>query len=103
MVVVGWNGSTSQVSSVTDSKGNVYQLAVGPTVLTGPPAFSQSIYYSKNILPAAAGANVVTSILTPQQTTWTFASWSIAVLIRLARLKSVPPRRAAVRQPAVVR
>ncbi len=60
VVIVGWNGSTSQVSSVTDSKGNVYQLAVGPTVLTGPPAFSQSIYYSKNILPAAAGANVVT-------------------------------------------
>jgi hypothetical protein len=60
VVIVGWNGSTSQVSSVTDSKGNVYQLAVGPTVLTGPPAISQSIYYAKCILPAAAGANVVT-------------------------------------------
>ncbi|HSZ78322.1 MAG TPA: fibronectin type III domain-containing protein [Chthoniobacterales bacterium] len=60
VVIVGWNGSTSQVSSVADSKGNVYQLAVGPTVLTGPPAFSQSIYYAKNVLPAAAGANVVT-------------------------------------------
>src|SRR5260370_37027319 len=30
VVIVGWNDSTAQVSSLTDSKGNVYQLAVGP-------------------------------------------------------------------------
>lgn len=58
VVIVGWNDSSARVSSVTDSKGNSYQLAVGPTTLTG--ALSQSIYYAKNILPAAAGANVVT-------------------------------------------
>ncbi len=39
--------STAQVSSVTDSNGNVYQLAVGPTVV--PSAFSQAIYYANNI------------------------------------------------------
>jgi hypothetical protein len=60
VVVVGWNDATAQVSSITDSKGNVYQLAVGPTVLTGATALSQSIYYAKNIAAAAVGANTVT-------------------------------------------
>jgi Domain of unknown function (DUF1929)/Glyoxal oxidase N-terminus/PKD domain len=57
-VVVGWNETTAKVSTVTDSAGNVYTLAVGPTLLTG--ALSQSIYYAKNIKAAAAGGNVVT-------------------------------------------
>jgi hypothetical protein len=54
IVVVGWNNTTSTVSSVTDSKGNTYTLAVGPT---GGTALTQSIYYAKNI---AAGSNTVT-------------------------------------------
>src|SRR5271167_431624 len=29
VIIVGWNDSTHTVSSVTDSKGNVYVLAVG--------------------------------------------------------------------------
>jgi hypothetical protein len=57
VVVVGWNDSATHVGSLKDSKGNVYQLAVGPTV-TG--AISQSIYYAKNIAAASAAANVVT-------------------------------------------
>src|SRR5262249_41206970 len=57
VVVVGWNDGTHTVSSVADSKGNVYSLAVGPTVFSG---LSQSIYYAKNIAAAAAGANTVT-------------------------------------------
>jgi hypothetical protein len=57
VVVVGWNNSTTQVSSVTDKNGNSYKLAAGPTVLTGSVPFSQAIYYAKNIL---AGANSVT-------------------------------------------
>jgi hypothetical protein len=51
VVIVGWNDTTAQVSSVTDSKGNVYSLAVGPTQLSaaaGGP-LTQSIYYAKNI------------------------------------------------------
>src|SRR5262245_18071848 len=47
VVVVGWSDSTAQVSSVNDSRGNVYTLAVGPTVQTG--VATQSIYYAKNI------------------------------------------------------
>ncbi len=58
VVVVGWNDSTATVSSITDSKGNVYARAVGPTTVNG--YLSQSIYYAKNIAAAAAGANTVT-------------------------------------------
>ncbi len=54
VVVVGWNDTTSTVSSVTDSRGNTYTLAIGPTTGTG---LRQSIYYAKNI---AAGTNTVT-------------------------------------------
>src|SRR5262249_60802853 len=58
VVAVGWNDTTAQVSSVTDSKGNVYARAVGPVTLSG--TLSQSIYYAKNIGTAAAGSNKVT-------------------------------------------
>jgi hypothetical protein len=58
VVIVGWNDTIANVSSVTDAQGNVYQLAVGPTLLSG--ALSQSIYYAKNIINATAGANAVT-------------------------------------------
>ena len=57
VVVVGWNDATATVTGVTDSRGNTYTLAVGPTVLSG--VASQSIYYAKNIQAAAAGANTV--------------------------------------------
>ena len=54
VVLVGWNDTTSTVNSVTDSRGNSYTLAIGPTSGTG---LRQSIYYAKNI---AAGGNTVT-------------------------------------------
>jgi uncharacterized membrane protein len=62
VVVVGWNDSTATVASVTDTKGNVYSPAVGPTVVSG--TLSQSIYYAKNIVGAAAGTNTVTVTFT---------------------------------------
>jgi N,N-dimethylformamidase beta subunit-like protein/IPT/TIG domain-containing protein len=58
IVVVGWNDSTAVVSSVTDMTGNVYTLAVGPTVQAG--FATQAIYYAKNIAGAAANGNTVT-------------------------------------------
>ena len=57
VVVVGWNDSTTTVSSVTDTKGNVYTPAVGPTTISGVE--TQTIYYAKNIAAATAGANAV--------------------------------------------
>jgi hypothetical protein len=58
VVVVGWNASAGAVQSVTDSKGNAYTRAIGPTVFTG--FATQSIYYAANIAAATAGANIVT-------------------------------------------
>src|SRR5580658_7162744 len=56
IVVVGWYpGAGVSVSSVTDSKGNKYILAVGPTASSGNA--TESIYYAKSIAAATAGAN----------------------------------------------
>ena len=54
VVVVGWNDSTAQIASVTDSKGNTYALAVGPTVQS---MATQAIYFAKNIVAAAWPVN----------------------------------------------
>jgi len=54
VVTVMWGDTTSTVASVTDSKGNAYALAAGPTKGT---ALTSSIYYAKNI---AVGSNTVT-------------------------------------------
>jgi hypothetical protein len=58
VVAVGWNDSAATVTSVTDSRGNAYSLAVGPTVMAGKA--SHAIYYARNIGAAGAGGNVVT-------------------------------------------
>jgi hypothetical protein len=58
VVAIGWNDATSSVTSVRDSSGNTYVLAVGPTRYA--PDLSQSIYYAANIRAAGAGANTVT-------------------------------------------
>ena len=57
ILAIGWNNATSNITSVTDSAGNVYQLAVPTARGTG---ISQAIYYASNIKAAAAGANTVT-------------------------------------------
>jgi Domain of unknown function (DUF1929) len=54
IIAVGWGDTTSAISSVTDSKGNIYTRAVGPTSNTN---LQQATYYAKNI---AAGNNTVT-------------------------------------------
>ena len=62
VVIVGWNDITANVSSLSDSAGNIYIRALGPTLGSG---LSQSIYYAKNILGAAAGGNRVTISFSP--------------------------------------
>jgi hypothetical protein len=57
ILAIGWNDATSNITSVTDSAGNVYQLAVPTARGSG---LSQAIYYAKNIKAAAAGTNTVT-------------------------------------------
>jgi fibronectin type 3 domain-containing protein len=62
VVVVGWNDSSATVSSVADSRGNQYVLAVGPTIQA--PVATASVYYAKNITAASAGANTVSVTFT---------------------------------------
>jgi chitodextrinase len=57
IVAIGWNSSSSNVSSVTDSEGNSYQAAVP---LAAGSSLSQAIYYAANIKAAGSGQNVVT-------------------------------------------
>ena len=56
IVAVGWNDTTSTVSSVSDSRGNTYSQA--GTTISGT-GLRQAIYYAKNI---AGGSNTVTVV-----------------------------------------
>jgi len=60
VVAMGWSDATAQITSVTDSMGNPYALAVGPTVQSGTA--TQAIYYAKNILGAPANGNTITVV-----------------------------------------
>jgi lysophospholipase L1-like esterase len=57
VVVVGFDGTTSTIRSVTDSTGNIYHVAAP---LTRGSEDSEAIYYAPNILGATARANTVT-------------------------------------------
>jgi hypothetical protein len=57
VVAIGWDDATAAVSTVTDTAGNTYTLAIGPTSYA--PDLSQSIYYAPNIAAAAANTNTV--------------------------------------------
>jgi len=57
VVVIGWNDTTSTITSVTDSHGNIYQVAAATTRGSG---VSQAIYYAKQVAAAGAGTNTVT-------------------------------------------
>ena len=57
ILAIGWNNTTSNITSVTDSAGNTYQLAVPTARGTG---ISQAIYYAPNIKAAPAATNTVT-------------------------------------------
>jgi hypothetical protein len=63
VVVIGWYNTTSHVASVTDTAGNVYTLAAGPT--TQAQAGTQSLYYAANISAAAAGNRVTVAMDSP--------------------------------------
>jgi len=57
ILAIGWSATSATIASVTDSKGNVYQAALPAT--NGSNHY-QAIYYARNIVAAAGGANVVT-------------------------------------------
>jgi glucose/arabinose dehydrogenase len=78
VVVVGWNDTTSTITSVTDGAGNVYQIAAPTTRGNG---ISQAIYYARNIVGSAA-ANAVTV---------TFGQAATFVDLRVAEYSGLDP------------
>jgi RHS repeat-associated protein len=61
VVVVGWYDVTTQVQSVTDSRGNAYALAAGP-IQRSSLAGTLAMYYAKNIA-SASPYNVVSVVM----------------------------------------
>ena len=53
------SGSTSSISSVTDTSGNTYHVGVPAFFAPGPTEYNVA-YYAWNIAAAAAGANTIT-------------------------------------------
>ena len=96
ILAIGWNNATSNITSVTDSAGNVYQLAV-PTARGN--GVSQAIYYAKNIKSAAAGTNTVTVTFNTATPYVDSALWSTAVSISSIRSMSALRRQ----EPAIRR
>ncbi len=80
VVVVTWNDATAQVQAVTDTTGNTYQRAVGPT--TRSSAASQSLYFAINKTTTVAGANAVTV---------TFSVAATTPEIRIAEYSGIDP------------
>jgi RHS repeat-associated protein len=58
VVVIGWNDVAAQIQSLTDTAGNTYVLAAGPTNISG--VSMQAVYYATNIVASAANTNAVT-------------------------------------------
>jgi hypothetical protein len=57
VVAIGFDDSTSTITSVSDTAGNVYQPAAP---LTRGSGMSQAIYYAKNVKAGSPGSNAVT-------------------------------------------
>lgn len=55
VVFIGWGDTSAAITTVTDSRGDTFALAAGPTKRT--TTITQSAYYAKNI---AGGSNTVT-------------------------------------------
>jgi hypothetical protein len=65
IVVVQWSSANGSVTGVSDSAGNSYSLAIGPTF---GQLDAQYIFYASGIAAAAAGSNTVTVTLSAPQT-----------------------------------
>ena len=57
VVIAGWSDTSAQISTITDTEGNTYVMAL--PVIQGT-SLSQVIYYAKNIKGDGATANTIT-------------------------------------------
>jgi hypothetical protein len=62
VVVIGWYDLSASIAGVSDSAGNTYSLAVGPTKTQSGSSIQQAIYVASAIV--AAPSNVVTVAFT---------------------------------------
>jgi hypothetical protein len=67
VLAVQWQDATANITSVTDTAGNTYVLAAGPTRNPDQPG-TQAIYYASAIHAAPAGGNTVTVAFDSQAT-----------------------------------
>ena len=100
IVAIGWNNATSNITSVVDTAGNVYQLAVPIARGSG---LSQAIYYARNIEAAAAGTNTVTVTFNTSTPYVDIRALEYSGLDPVTRSMSVPPAPASVQPPAAAR
>ena len=88
VVAVGWNDNNATVVSVTDTSGNSYLRAIGPTAGAG---LTQSIYYAIPIAAAAANANTVTVTFSQAANRRTASSSTVASIRRRPSMAALPP------------
>ena len=101
ILAIGWNNATSNITSVTDSAGNTYQLAVPTARGSG---VSQAIYYANNIKAARRrNQHRDRHLQHAPRPTSTSAPWSTAAWIRSIRSMSAPRRRAPAPRPTAAR
>jgi hypothetical protein len=64
ILVIGWQDPAVAITSVTDSSGNVYQVAIPAATSRSSPQ-SQAIFYAANINSAASGNSVTVTFSQP--------------------------------------
>jgi hypothetical protein len=62
VVSVGYDSPAATISSVTDSKGNTYNLAVGPTNWATGGVVHTSTYYARNITGGGAAITITVTL-----------------------------------------
>jgi hypothetical protein len=68
VVTVEYDSPTATISSVTDSKGNTYNLAVGPTNWSPGGVTHTATYYASNITGGGAAITVTVNLTGPATT-----------------------------------
>jgi hypothetical protein len=80
VVVIGWYDSSSSIASVTDSSGNTYRLAIGPTKTQSGSTIQQALYFAPTIVAAASNVVTVTFVQsadTPDLRVLEYAGYSL--------------------------
>jgi len=74
LIVVGifWSSQAVSITSVTDTTGNTYNLAIGPTNWGG--SYRDAVYYASNIVGGGAAPTITVAFSGAQGGTMTYAA-----------------------------